>query len=209
MAFGAIGFHTSSLPQSFPAQPVRHVVAQAPGGTADRVAREIGQQLSEKCGHTVIIDNKAGAGGIIGTEIVARPKPDGYTLILSVEYQHTINQWVYKLQFDPIKDFAPVGVVGFTPLVFAVNSSVPATSLADFIALAKAQPGKVSYSSAGVGTYNHLSGVVLADLADVSLLHVPYRGAAAAVTDTVSGNVQSTISTIAAIKPFIGDGRLP
>jgi tripartite-type tricarboxylate transporter receptor subunit TctC len=205
----AAGTAQLALANDFPTRTVRIVVAQPPGGTVDTTARILAQDLSAKWGQPVVVENKPGAGGNIGGEHVAMAPKDGYTLMISPLAQHTINPWLYKsLPFDPIAGFAPVTMIGSTPMVLMVHPSLPVKNVAEYLALAKAKPGTITYSSAGNGTYNHLAGESLALAAGVSLSHVPYRGVAPALQDVVGGHINSTIGTVPSVQSLIAAGKL-
>jgi tripartite-type tricarboxylate transporter receptor subunit TctC len=163
--------------QNYPTKPIALVVPFQAGSTTDILGRILAGKLSESIGQRVIVDNRAGAGGSIGTEYVARAAPDGYTIVLGTVSTHAINASIYsKLPYDPIKDFAPVIEFGAVPQVLVVNSSLPVRSVQDLIEYARARPGKVTYGSAGNGTTNHLSGALLGAREKLQLVHVPYRG---------------------------------
>jgi tripartite-type tricarboxylate transporter receptor subunit TctC len=176
--------------QTYPARPVRWIVGYPPGGAADTIARLIGQGLSERLGQTFVIENRPGAGGNIGTEAVARAAPDGYTLLL-VATSNAINAALYdKLNFNFIRDIAPVAGLARVPNVVVVHPSVPVKTIPEFIAYAKANPGKINMASAGNGTSQHVAGELFKMMTGVNMIHVPYRGASPAVTDLLAGQVQ-------------------
>jgi len=175
--------------QTYPTRPVRLVVTNAPGGTADILARLMGQWLSERLGQPFVIENRPGGGTNVGTEAVVRAPPDGYTLLL-VGPSNAINATLYdKLNFDFVRDIAPIGSVVRVPLVVAVNPSVPAKTVPEFIAYAKANPGKLNMASSGNGTSPHVAGELFKMMAGVDMVHVPYRGAGPALTDLIGGQV--------------------
>ncbi len=193
----------------FPSKVITIVVPQAPGGANDVIARALAQRLSAVIGGPVIVENRQGAGGNLGTAYVARQPKDGHTLLLNAQSVQTINPFLYrKVPFDPVKDFDPVMVVGVAPYMLAVNPSVPAKNLRELVALAKASPGKFNYASAGNGTVNHLLGEMLKNAAGIDIVHVPYRGAAAAATDVVAGQVPMTFGSLAGLMPFVRSGQL-
>ncbi len=195
--------------QQFPNGPVRIVVAQPPGGTVDTTARVLATDLAARWKQPVVVENKPGAGGNIGSEFVAKSAPDGHTLMISPAAQHTINPWLYSnLPVDLMKGFSPVALIGSTPMVLAVRPSLPARSLNEFITLARDKPGSIRYSSAGNGTYNHLAGESIAIAAQAQLAHIPYKGVAPAITDVVGGHVDATIGTVPSVKSFIANGTL-
>ena len=192
----------------YPTRPVRIMVGYPPGGPSDIVARLIGQSLSERLNQPFIIENRPGAAGNVGTEAVVRPAPDGYTLLL-VGAPHAINATVYdNLNFNFIRDIAPVASLIGVPLVMEVNPSVPARTVPEFIAFAKGNPGKLNMASPGVGTPQHVSGELFKMMAGVDLFHVPYRGSAPALTDLLSGQVQVMFDTTPASIGYIRAGQI-
>jgi len=194
--------------QRYPARPVHFIVAFAPGGANDIVARLIGQSLSERLGQPFIIENRAGAGSNIGTEVVVRAPPDGYMLLM-VGAPNAINATLYeKLPFEFIRDIAPVASILNVPLVMEVNPSVPATTVREFIAYAKANPSKINYASAGIGGVTHVAGELFKMLAGVEMRHVPYRGAAPALTDLLGGQVQVMFDIMPSSIEYIRAGKL-
>ena len=193
----------------FPSRPVSVIVPQAPGGANDAIARIVAQKVGEILGQQFIIDNRTGAGGNIGTAAAAKAKADGYTLMLTTNSAHVINPWLYKnTGFDPVKDFEAVSPVATAGYVLVANPSFPARNVAEFIDVAKAKPGAISIASAGNGTLNHLIGEMLQRAAGIELLHVPYKGAAAAATDVVSGQVPVSVQSVPSSLAFINGGRL-
>jgi tripartite-type tricarboxylate transporter receptor subunit TctC len=186
----AIGQPSLASAQAYPSRPVKFVVAYPPGGAADILARLIGQKLSERLGQPVVIDNKPGAGTAIGTDQVAKSAPDGYTILMGTVSSHAINPALNtNVGYNPVADFTPISLVASLPFVLVVNPAVPAKSVAELIALAKAQPGKLNFSSAGNGTSNHLAGELFKSMTGVNIVHVPYRGSAPALADVVSGQI--------------------
>jgi tripartite-type tricarboxylate transporter receptor subunit TctC len=193
----------------YPSKVITIVVPQAPGGANDVIGRALAQKLATTIGASVIVDNRQGAGGNVGTAYVARQPKDGYTLLLNAQSAQTINPFLYrKVPFDPVKDFDPVMVVGVAPYMLAVNTALPARNLRELVALAKAQPGKLNFASAGNGTVNHMLGEMLKTAAGIDIVHVPYRGAAAAATDTIAGQAQMTFGSLAGLMPFVKSGQL-
>lgn len=185
------------------------VVPQAAGGANDAIARIVAQKLSELSGQSFVVENRPGAGGNIGTALVAKARPDGYTLMLTADSSFVINPSLYKSTgFDPLKDFEPVGPVATAGYVLVANNNFPAKNVSELIAQAKAQPGKIMIGSAGNGTVNHLVGEMLNKAADINLVHVPYKGAAAAVTDLVGGQVQVSVQSLPSSISFIRSGRI-
>jgi len=194
---------------NYPSRSIRIVVPFAAGGTSDLVTRILGQALSTELKTPVVVDNRPGAGGNIGSELVAHSTPDGYTLLMGTVATHGINATLYKkMPFDPVKDFAPVSLVASTPSVLEVTPSLPVKSVQELIAYAKAHPGKLYFGSAGNGSSHHLAGELFDTMAHVKMTHVPYRGTAAAVTDTISGQVQVIFDTLPSAIPFVKSGRL-
>ena len=191
----------------FPSKPVRFVVPYAPGGSSDVIARLIGQKLGESLGQTFVVDNRPGAGSMIGTDVVAKSLADGYTILLS-DMPHTINPSVYAtVPYDPIRDFSPVTVVGTSPLFLFVHPSQP-TALSAFIAAAKSQPSKLAFGSGGNGTASHLMGELFQIGAGVRLTHVPYKGAGPAMGDVVAGQIPATFTSMATAAPHVQGGRV-
>ena len=192
-----------------PSKVVTIVVPQAPGGANDVIGRTLAAKLGPVLGGSVIVENKQGAGGNLGTGYVARQPKDGYTLLLNAQSVQTINPFLYrKVPFEPVKDFDPVMVVGVAPYMLAVNPALPVKNLRELIALAKSQPGKLNYASAGNGTVNHMLGEMLKTAAGIDIVHVPYKGAAAAATDVIGGQAQMIFGSIAGLLPFVKSGQL-
>jgi tripartite-type tricarboxylate transporter receptor subunit TctC len=196
--------------QDYPDKPVRLVVPYPPGGATDVIGRVVAQKLGEALGTSVVVDNRAGAAGSIGAGLVAKAPADGYTLLMGALTSHSINAALNPaiVPFDIEKSFAPVSIVGTVPLVFVVNPSVEANSLSDLIGLAKAKPGRVTFASAGIGSPQHLAGEMFQRIANVQMLHVPYKGSGPAMTDLVGGQVHSMIETAPAAQPHIKSGKL-
>jgi tripartite-type tricarboxylate transporter receptor subunit TctC len=194
--------------QPYPSRPVRVVVPFAPGGAVDLVARTIAPRLTDAFGQTVVVDNRGGAGGTIGTDIVAKARPDGYTLLVA-SMGVAVNAVLYpKLPYDTLKDLAPVTMLGEQPNIVVVHPSVAAKSIGELLALAKAKPGTVTYGSGGVGSNSHLATALFARMAKVDLLHVPYKGLGPAVTELVGGQVQLVVSNVSTALPHVKSGRL-
>ena len=195
--------------QDYPKRPVRLIVPFPPGGGNDIVARAVAQELAKSLGQPFVVENKPGAGGAIGAELAARSPADGYTLFLGGVGSHVVNPSLHaKLSYDPISDFAPVTLIASAPSVLVVNPSLQATSVAEFTALAKANPGKLNYASNGNGSSAQLAAVLYESMAGVRMMHVPYKGVAAALVDVMSGEVQLMFGTLVAIIPHIKAGRL-
>lgn len=195
--------------QSYPSKPIRIIVLFPPGGAVDFYARVVQEPLSEALGQPIIIDNRAGASGMIGADLVAKASPDGYTLLLGNIASLAINVGIYpKMAYDPAKDFTPIMHTVDVNYVLVVNPSVPANSVAELMAYAKANPGKLSYGSAGSGSMPHLSTELMKALAGVDLVHVPYKGGGPMVTDLLGGSVQLVIADQANLMPHVKSGKL-
>jgi tripartite-type tricarboxylate transporter receptor subunit TctC len=194
--------------EGYPTKPVTLVVPYPPGGSADILARLVGQKLAARLGQPVLVENKAGAGTAIGAKAVAQAAPDGYTLLLGTVSSQAINPAMNKVGYDPLKDFVAVAPLAAIPFVLVANPSLPTRSVADLVAMAKAQPGKLAYASAGPGTSNHLAGELLASRAKIHLLHVPYKGSAPALTDVVGGQVPLMFDLITTSLPMLAAGKV-
>jgi len=193
----------------YPNKPIRLIVAFPPGGGSDITARIVGQKLAERWGQQVIVDNRSGANGNIGTEIAARAAPDGYTLLMGSAGPNTMNIWLYRnLPFDPVKDFAPVARVALTYYLLAVHPAVAAKSVKDLIALAKASPGKLTFASAGIGGPPHLAAELLKSLSGTDMVHVPYKGAGPALAELLGGQVAFMFVDMIAATPHVSAGKL-
>jgi tripartite-type tricarboxylate transporter receptor subunit TctC len=200
---------TAGQAQSYPSKPITLVVPFPAGSTTDLVGRILADELAKSTGQTVVIDNRGGAGGSVGSEMVARATPDGYTLLMGTIGTHSINPAVYpKLNYDPVADFAPVIQFGTAPNVLVVNPDLPVTTVKDLIAYIRARPGKVNYASSGNGTSNHLSGAMFAARNNLTATHVPYRGGAQAITDLMRGEVQFMFYHYLPLLPHIADNKL-
>ena len=190
----------SAAQSGYPNKPIKLVVGFAPGGSTDIVGRIVAQRLSERLGQTVVVENRAGAGGTIGADATAKAAPDGYTLTLGTTSTHAIAAGAYsKLPYDPVADFVQISLVAITPYLLVVNPQVKANSLAEFVALAKGQPGKFNYASAGSGTATHLAMEMLKDAAGIDLVHVPYKGNAPADVAILAGDVQAVFGSMPAL----------
>jgi len=197
-----------SAAQSFPTKPIRFVVPFPPGGGNDILARALAPKMSEILGQQVVIDNRAGAGGNIGADFVAKSAPDGYTIVIASN-QVTMNPWIYsKLPFDIAKDFSPVAQIASVPMLLAINPEVPAKNLQEFIALAKAKPGSLNYSTPGLGTPQHIAFEVFNFDAGVKVTHVPYKGTSPSIVDLIGGQVQATIGTMASLEQHVKSGKV-
>jgi len=194
---------------SYPERPIRLIVGQGPGGATDIVARAFAKRLSDELGQTIVVDNRAGAGGIIGTALVANAQPDGYTLLVGTNGPIAISPHLTPgLQYDPLKDFTPVALFSQVPFVVVVNASVKANTLGELIALAKAQPGKLLFGSSGQAGTPHLCGELLKYLGAIDIVHVPYRGGALAQNDLLAGRVQIYCAGYASLGPHIRSGKV-
>ena len=193
----------------YPNRPIRLVVPFPPGGGADTLARTVMPKVEQVLGQPIVIENKSGAGGNVGAEAVAHAAPDGYTLLYGTNGTHAINQSLYRnLRFDPVKDFEPVSRMTLIAAMLIVNPDFPPTSVAELISYAKANPGKVNFASAGNGTTSHLAGELFKMMADIDIVHVPYRGGALAVTGLMAGQVQMMIDVMPNAYPLAKDGRV-
>ncbi len=199
----------TAVAQDYPSRPLRYVVPFTAGGGGDIIIREVAQRLTARLGQTVIVDNRAGAGGSLGTEIVARAPADGYTLLMANVAPMAINVSVYKkLNYDPAKDFAPVTLLASFPNILVLHPSVPARTLPQLIALARSKPGQLTYASAGAGSTTHLAAEFFRSRAQVDVIHVPYKGGGAALIDLVAGQVTLYFSSLPAALPMVRTGRL-
>jgi len=203
----AIAHAGAALAQTYPTKPIRMVIPFPPGGSNDVVGRMIAFQLSDRIGKSVVVDNQGGAGGIIGTEAVARATPDGYTLLL-ISVAHAFGSSMYKLPYDPIGAFAPVSILGTGPVALCVNAKLPVNSLPDLLALAKAKPGELNYATAGVGSFQHLSSALFKLQSGLDIVHIPFKGGGPAMADVVAGNTQIVIGSLIQMLPQINSGRL-
>ena len=198
-----------AIAQAYPSKPVRFIVPFAAGGSADIVARVLAPKLGEQLGQPLVIDNRPGASAIIGVEAGAKAPPDGYTITLGGFSSHVINAHLFaKLPYDPVRDFVAITVLTRIPNVLSAHPSLPAKSVGEMIALARALPGQITYATSGSGSSQHLSGVLLEKLAGIKLVHVPYRSGAPAITDLLGGHVATMFATMPAAVPHIRSGRL-
>lgn len=202
-----LAFTTFAAGQEYPTKPVRVIIPFPPGAINDTVGRLIATELTNRLGKQFIVDNRAGAGGVIGSELAANAPKDGYTLLV-VSLVNTVNPWLYKLNYEPIKSFAPIAFVASSPNILVVNPQVPAKTLGEFIALAKKQPGKIQYASGGVGSFMHLGGELFKLSAGVNLLHVPFRGGGPAMTDVMGGHTNAVFATIPTATPQVNAGKV-
>jgi tripartite-type tricarboxylate transporter receptor subunit TctC len=195
--------------QSYPTRPIRLVVPYPPGGPLDITARAIGQKLSEAWNQPVVVDNRAGAGGNIGADLVAKSAPDGYTLLMGAVATHAINPTLYsKIPYDALKDFAPVALVAQVPNILVVNPAVPAKTVRELIDLARARPGYLNFGSGSTGSTGHLAGELFKTMAGVQMVHIPYKGSAPAMADLLAGQVQLMFDNLASALPNVKAGKL-
>jgi len=195
--------------QPYPVKPIHFIVPFPPGGGNDTVARAIAQQLGPDLGQPVVIDNRPGAGGSVGAELAAKSPPDGYTLFLAGVGSHAVNPNLHaRLAYDPVRDFTPITLVATAPSVLVVNPAVPALTVPEFTAYARANPGKLNYASNGNGSAAQLAAAMYESMANVRMVHVPYKGIAPALTDLLSGEVQLMFGTVVALVPHIQAGKL-
>ncbi len=204
-----VGFATIAAAQTYPTKPVRLIVPFPPGGSNDIVGRLIGHELTSRLKQQVVIDNRGGAGGMIGTELAANSQPDGHTLlVISVAYAYNPSIFKSNLRFDPEKSFTPVALIGTGPNAFTVHPKLPVNSVKDVIALAKAKPGTLNYATAGIGSFQHLGAEMFRLMAGINIVHVPFKGGGPAMADVIAGNTQITIGSLIQVMPFIQSGRL-
>ncbi len=200
---------TSAAADKYPSRTVRIVVPQAPGGATDVFARKIGQVLSERWGQPVVVENRAGAGGVVGTDAVAKSPADGYTLLVTYAGSQAINPSLYpNIPFDSVKDFQPIGTIAVTPFFLITAHKLPVKTVAEYVAMARAKPESITYASAGNGSVNHLLGEMLKMEAKIKILHVPYRGAAPAITDVIGGQVDSAFASVPSVIQMVRSGTV-
>ena len=200
---------TVSIAQSYPAKPVRLVVPFPPGGPADSVARILAQKLTDALWQNVVVDNRAGATGTIGAGIVAKSPPDGYTLLLGTSNELAMSPGLFeKLPYEPTRDFTPLSNVINFPNILVVNPHLPARSVAELVALARAKPGQLSFATSGIGSTNHLTGVVFQEIEKVKINYVPYKGGGPAVTDLMGGHVDTMFATMPSVVPYVKSNKL-
>ncbi|TMG84559.1 MAG: tripartite tricarboxylate transporter substrate binding protein [Betaproteobacteria bacterium] len=206
---GLLSFPLLAAEQAYPSRPIRLVVPFPPGGSLDVVARAIGQKLTDAWGQPVIIDNRPGAGGNIGADLVAKSAPDGYTILEGALSTHAVNVSLYaKMPYDPIKDFVPITLVAVTPNVLVVHPSVPVNSVPELVAYAKAHPGKLSFGSGSNGSAGHLAGELFKTEAGVNMVHIPYKGGAPAMQDLLGGQIQLMFDNLANSMQQVRAGKL-
>src|SRR4051812_21898470 len=205
----ALAYTSASTAQAWPTKPIRLMVPFPPGGSTDIVARIVAQKLGERLGQPFVIENRGGGGGTIGAAATAKAAPDGYSLAIASTSTHVVAPGVYpKLDYDPIKDFTPVGLMAVSPYLLVVNPAVPAKSLKDLVDLAKKQPGKLNYASAGIGSTTHLAMEMLKPVTNTYMLHIPYSGNGPAGTAVVSGQVEILFGSLPALLPHAKSGRV-
>ena len=209
LAITSVAVAQNALTQNYPTRPIRIVVVSTPGGSVDTMARAVGPKLAARWGQQVLVDNRPGAGGAIAAELVAKAPPDGYTLLMGTIASLATNVSLYKtLPYDPVKDFAPITLVATQNLVLMIHPSIPAKSVKELVALAKKQPGKLTFASAGNGVGGHLSGELFKMLAQIDMLHIPYKGVQPAMMDVVGGQVSMVFASIASAMPQVTARRL-
>jgi tripartite-type tricarboxylate transporter receptor subunit TctC len=195
--------------QEYPSRQVHFIVPQAAGGGTDTFARAVGQKLSERWGQPVVIENRAGAGGVVGTDFVAKAPADGYTLLVTYEGSQAINQSLYpKLPFDSVKDFQPIATIAVTPFFLVVGPKIQSKTLQDFVALAREKPDTLNYASAGNGSVNHLLGEMLKSEVNIRITHVPYKGASQAITDVIGGHVDAAFASVPSVISQVQSGTV-
>ena len=193
----------------YPSRPIRMIVAYPPGGGTDQVGRVMAEQLTVTLGQNVVVDNRGGATGNIGTELASRALPDGYTLLMGNVAPNAVNVSLFKkLPFDPVKDFSPVSLVAITPNILVAHPSIPVKTIKELIAYAKAKPGTLNFPSAGVGSSSHLAGELLKSLAGISMVHVPFKGGGPALVAVIAGEVQIMFATMPAAMPHVKSGKV-
>jgi tripartite-type tricarboxylate transporter receptor subunit TctC len=209
LATAALPVHAQTTPAPWPSKPIRLVVPYAPGGTTDVVARVVAEYLGKRLGQNIIVDNKPGKGAMVGTAMVAKALPDGYTLLMSVISGLTISPTLYGGgEFDPMADFIHVSIASTNPSVLVVNPSFEAKTFKDYVAYAKAHPGKLAYATSGAGSSNHLLGARMSQVIGSEMVHIPYRGAGPAMVDTIAGNVPSMFDSLPSAAPHIKAGKV-
>jgi tripartite-type tricarboxylate transporter receptor subunit TctC len=206
---GAMFASCAAFAQPYPAKPIRLVVPFPPGGPADSVARILAQKLTEALGQNMVVDNRAGATGTIGAGIVAKSPPDGYTLLLGTSNEIAMSPGLYeKLPYDPTRDFTPISNVINFPNILVVNPHLPARTVTELVALARAKPGQLSFATSGIGSTNHLTGVVFQEIEKVKINYVPYKGGGPAVTDLMGGHVDTMFATMPSVVPYVKSNKL-
>ena len=203
-----LAFAALAAQAQYPNRPVKLIVPFPPAGATDIVGRIVAQKLGEQLGQPVVVENRPGAGGSIGSDLVAKSAPDGYTLLIATSSTHSIGPMLQKLPYDPLKDFAPITHVANVPNVLVVSPKLPVGSVAELIALAKSKPGQLNFASSGVGTIVHLNAELFKMLAGVDLVHVPYKGTALSIPDVANGSIAMLFDSLASVQPHIKAGRV-
>jgi len=191
----------------YPTRPIHLVIPFPPGGSNDVVGRVFAAAIGDKIGQTLVVENRSGAGGVVGTENASKAAPDGYTLLV-ISIAHAVNPWLYKLNYDPIKAFVPVGIMASGTNVLVVNPTLPVRSVKELVALAQQKPGELNYASAGIGSFQHLGGELFKLAAKTNIVHVPFRGGGPALLDVIAGNTKIMFSSLVQTTPYIKNGRL-
>jgi tripartite-type tricarboxylate transporter receptor subunit TctC len=204
----ALAFAGSAFAQSYPSHPIKLLVPWPPGQATDVAARMVAEKLAPALGQPLVVDNRPGAGGVVGSEVAAKSPADGYTLLAGSSGPISISPNVQKVAYEPLKDFAPISLLAVNPFALVVNPSIPAKNVKELIALLKANPGKYSFASSGSGATSHLMSVLFNSMANVDAVHVPYKGSSQSIVDVVNGQVAYTIETIPAIAGLSKDGKL-
>jgi tripartite-type tricarboxylate transporter receptor subunit TctC len=207
LLLSAVGAPFSARADDYPSRSIRLIIPFPPGGSNDVVGRIIANQLGQKLGKQVFVDNRSGAGGVVGSDLAAKAAPDGYTLLV-VSIAHAVNPWLYKLPYDPSKDFVPVSIFATGTNVLSVNPQAPVHSVKELLDLAKAKPGVLNYASAGIGSFQHLSGELFKLMAGVDIVHVPYKGGGPSMLAVIAGEDQVMFSSIVQTVPSIQSGQL-
>jgi tripartite-type tricarboxylate transporter receptor subunit TctC len=207
LLFMAAASRVPAAAEDYPSRPVRLIIPFPPGGSNDVVGRIVANQLGQTLGQTIFVDNRAGAGGVVGTDLAAKSAPDGYTLLV-VSLAHAVDPWIYKEPFDPIKDFVPVAILATGTNVLTVNPNVPVHSVKELLDLARAKPGYLNYASAGIGSFQNLSGELFKLMAGVDIVHVPYKGGGPSMLAVIAGEDQLMFSSIVQTVPSIQSGSL-
>ena len=192
---------------AYPSRPIHLLIPFPPGGSNDVVGRVFAAALGDKLGQTVVVENRSGAGGVVGTELASKAARDGYTLLV-ISLAHAVNPWLYKLNYDPIKAFVPIGIMASGTNVLSVNPTLPVHSVKELVALAKQKPGELNYASAGIGSFQHLGGELFKLDAGVNIVHVPFRGGGPAMLDVIAGNTKVMFSSLVQTTPYVKSGQL-
>ena len=199
--------HAARAADAYPSRPIHLVIPFPPGGSNDVVGRVFAAALGERLGQTLVVENRSGAGGVVGTETASNAAPDGYTLLV-ISLAHAVNPWLYRLKYDPIKSFTPIGIMASGTNVLAVNPTLGVKTVKELVALAKQKPGELNYASAGIGSFQHLGGELFKLEAGVDIVHVPFRGGGPALLDVIAGNTKIMFSSLVQTTPYIKNGQL-